>query len=1354
MQNEPPPTATAPSDAPADPPSAGVAAPPTPAARPAGGPAVARAKRRRPRLFWVGVVLIVLGGALAGVFSTGIVGGQSATLTQTVPFDGWNLTAPIALGSIEISWSGAPSTTSIGAAYCNGGLNSAGACPGSVTTAYGNGSSGSISLTPKSSGALVVAAAFHSSNPSAVANLVISVRGLTTLALVGVAVAAIGAVLFVLAVVRAPKVVPQAAAAAPTTGAAGTAIAPAGPRAPHAPVRPAGAAKPPTAAARAAGRRTFLVFAIVGIAIAATGAGLAVSWYPYIVHSENAATFLADSGATLTTNQGTTYVYLTSSSVSSGQTVVVQDTVAAATYNSSSGTTSLVFQSIQNLGANVSADETPVAAALFGTLQGDVGWIHAGTAVLMTFTIVKVQLPNGPYGGGTYLTLDAAADATYKAITQGLTGAQAVAIAPQYVQPYPSIQFDGLFYFLIGLGVALFAIGRLWADRIERWLLRETKDPKHLPALFMAFLGVLGGVFVPFYPWPFVLVIAAAVGFVAFKFPQLSLFLLVLLMTPAVAYQSGALGLVFLFATIPVLFASLLDWRFGAGVFLTLLLAPFGLSFVGPIFLALIFSLYLGLVVAVAGGLLISLFVTLGNFPVFGYLTGPGGNGTVSLVTGHAAPLLPTLPLPYSFTANAIGSAYSSLFNPNLSQLASGGGGLGALPIPLVEIGVWCLATWLVTTLTKDKVSQTTDNVLRYSAASGALVAAGAFGGLMVFGYDSWTSALVVLLVPAMVTAVIGALILKDAFEAYFTSRLGGTSVGTRVAEMKGLTKVTFEMVGGLHDVKADIKESMIIPLMRRDVTTRFKLDPPKGILLFGPPGCGKTMLMKALATELGVEMISIKCSDVMSKWYGESEGKIAELLKTARERAPCILFMDEIDAIAKRRDMYAADDVTPRLLSILLAEMDGIDKSAGVIVVGSTNKPDLIDQAMLRPGRLDKIIYVPPPDFTERQEILHVHLLGRPVRGDIDLAEIARKTERFSGADLANLVREATTVAVRRQMTGGGRSAVSMDDFRAVVPRMKPSISLRMIADYETMKLDYERKMHQTQRSERRIVVRWEDVGGLEDIKAAIREYVELPLTRPELMESYRIKTGRGILLFGPPGCGKTHLMRAAANELNVPMQIVNGPELVSALAGQSEAAIREVLYRARENAPSIIFFDEIDALASKDSMRTPEVSRAVSQFLTEMDGLRPKDKVIIIATTNRPQTLDPALLRPGRFDKIFYVPPPDQAARADIFRIHLRGVPVDGSVDFDDLAKRTAGYSGADIASLVDEAKLIALRQQILKEGGLAAPPGAPLAVDSMVGIRMADLLEALQKTKSSITAETLTWAQEFIRTYGTRG
>jgi transitional endoplasmic reticulum ATPase len=1114
------------------------------------------------------------------------------------------------------------------------------------------------------------------------------------------------------------------------------------------------------------GHRTFVALLIAGLIILAAGVALLLTFYPYVANTQTAADFLTSHGAQLWNgNPAVHVVRLTSGTV--GQTVYIKDTVSSVQYNATSGVTTLAFQSIANEPQLQRTAQSTLATDLFGTISGQVGWLSAGSSVLFSFTIVQASVPGGAYPSLSYLTLDAAADATHAAISPGgPTGAAAVAIGSQYLQPVPNVQYDGLFYFLIALGIVLVVGAIVFGVPLEKWVRQQTKDPKNLVVGLMGAAAAFATFFFPFYPWPFALLIVGVTMLIAWKYPQLALLVLTLLVVPEVAYQSGALGLIFIFAVLPVLYAGLLDWKFAFGALLMLFLAPVGLSFAVPIFMALIFSLYLGLAVAVAGGLLISLFVTLGNLPVFGYLVGPGGTGSHTLVAGHSAALLPVLPIP-GFTLNAIGSAYANLFSPDFTVLAQGSGGFGALAIPLAEIGAWCFAAWLVTSWLRDRERQTERAVYQSSIASGAVITGVTIAGLWAFGYNSVIGMVAVFgFIPAMITAVAGSLILRDTFESYFTSRLGATSVGTRVAEMKGLQKMTFEMVGGLHDVKADIKESMIIPLMRKDVTTRFKLEPPKGLLLFGPPGCGKTMLMKALASELGVEMIAIKCSDLMSKWYGESENRVADLLRTARERAPCILFMDEIDAIAKRRDMYTADDVTPRILSILLSEMDGIDKSAGVIVIGSTNKPDLIDPALMRPGRLDKIIYVPPPDFNERMEIVHVHLAGRPVAGDIDLADIAKRTERFSGADLANLVREAATIAVRRSMMTKVDSVITMDDFNQVLPRIKPSISLRMITDYETMKLDYERKMHQTQRMERKIVVHWDDVGGLTDIKQAIREYVELPLTRPELMESYKIKSGRGILLFGPPGCGKTHVMRAAANELNVPMQIVNGPELVSALAGQSEAAVRDVLYRARENAPSIVFFDEIDALASKDSMRTPEVSRAVSQFLTEMDGLRPKDKVIIIATTNRPQTLDPALLRPGRFDKIFYVPPPDPTARQDIFRIHMKGVPVEGSVDFGELARRTDGFSGADIANCVDEAKLIALREQLVNElasspgaavGGLfstGATVGRPEPKSTVVGIRMDNLIAAVGKTKSSITPETLAWAEEFIRSYGTRG
>ncbi len=1105
-------------------------------------------------------------------------------------------------------------------------------------------------------------------------------------------------------------------------------------------------------------------FFSVGFALIIAGL-LVVVGYNFVAGTQTGANFLANDGAQLTGNPADLLVNL--SAASPGQSIIINDQISQITYNSSAGVTEIEYASINYAGGSQPGSPGELANHTFGTFKGDIANIYrVGDTITLTFNVVN---GNQPGSNATYTTLDADWDAANSANANGYTGPAAYAIDPAHMQP----NWFGIAPLYGGLGVFLAIVGGLvlfftysYPDKLRKFFKESLKDPHWLVVGSFFILSILILVFLPFYPWWIVVVFAVVLALTSSKYPHLALLILGILFLAEIGYQSPELALIILIPLVPLLGASLFDWRLGVGAMFVIGLAPYGLSFVTPIFLAMVFSLLLGIGVAVAGGIFVALFVTLGNIPLLGWLVGPSSSGGPTLVNGHIAALNPTL---WTWSPLSFGAALSSLTSPNLTVLDLGSQGLSAMIWSLVGIVTWCIACYLAREIITDRTKMTLERWITNSGIGGAAIALGSLAALSAFGDLGLGAILLVLIIPATLAITAGAMIIREDFQGYFTSKIGGAAVGTRVSEMKGLSKTTFEMVGGLSDVKADIKESMIIPLMRKDVTSRFGLEPPKGILLFGPPGCGKTMLMKALANELGVEMISVKCSDLMSKWYGESENKVAELFKTAKERSPCILFMDEIDALAKRRDLYSADDVSPRLLSIMLSDMDGLEKSSGVIVVATTNKPEMIDPAMMRPGRLDKIIYVPPPDFNERMDIIKVHLFGKPVAPDIELNEVAKKTERFSGADLANLVREAATMAMKRSMMTHAPSLIAMEDFRMILPRIKPSISLRMIEEYERMKLDFERKMHQVQRAERKVIVKWDDVGGLEDVKRALREYVELPLTKPELMEEYKLKTGRGILLFGPPGCGKTHIMRAASNELNVPIQIVNGPELVSALAGQSEAAIRDVLYRARENSPSIVFFDEIDALASKDSMKTPEVSRAVSQFLTEMDGIKPKDRVIIVATTNRPQILDPALLRPGRFDKIFYVPPPDLKARSDIFRIQLKGVPVDGEVDYDLLSLGTEGYSGADIASIVDEAKLIALREQLRNEAaaadrfeGRSSPATSQLrdflekgnaAQRKVIGLRMANLLEAVGKTKSSITPETLEWAQNFIQSYGTR-
>ncbi len=899
-------------------------------------------------------------------------------------------------------------------------------------------------------------------------------------------------------------------------------------------------------------------------------------------------------------------------------------------------------------------------------------------------------------------------------------------------------------------------------DYIIPLMKKEVDSPYYSIMLSFFVLGVLGASFMPFYPIWMVLFFGVITGLVASKFQELSLIIIALSATGSVAYQAPEFALVFLLVCITIVGASLFDWKFGALVFFTVFLAPYGVSFIAPIGAAIIYSTFLGVAVATVGGIFISLFLTLGNFQSLGLLFGPLSGGEQTLVAGHSGPLRPAVG---SFDFMSIVESYGQLGDLNNLVFQEGIGNLSGLFVPLLQVIGIGLAVVIASKLGDKSATKTVSDWFRFSTLSGAVFALTVIGAA--FYYQGTVDLLVIALgigaFGSVYTATSSGLIIKDWFSGYFTSQAGETDIGSRVAEMEALGETTFEHVGGLHGVKQDIYESIVTPLTQKNIAEEFGVEPPTGVLMFGAPGCGKTLMMKALANELNIEMISVKCSDVMSKWYGESEQRIAQLFAAAKQRAPCILFMDEIESIAKERGSYASDDVTGRLLSIMLSELDGLESQEHMIVVGSTNKPNMIDSALLRPGRLDKIIYVRPPDFESRIEVLRIHLMNKPVDPEVDLAKIAEETERYSGADLANLCNEAATRTMTRAMRTGQQRAITQEDFDVIIPKIKPSIKINMIKEYEQAKQDFERRMHESERKERKKQVHFEDVGGLEDIKTALHEYVELPLTNPELFQKYEMETGKGMLLFGPPGCGKTHVMRASSNELDVTMQIINGPELVSGFAGESEKKIREIMNRARENSPAIVFFDEIDSLASKDSMKTAEVSRAVSQFLTEMDGMEGAEQIMIVGTTNRPQTLDPALLRPGRLDKIFYVPPPDSTAREEIFKIHLRDIPKMGDIDYENLATRTEGYTGADIAAIVEDAKLIAIRDMIRGDRKFHSDKKKEEELkrhlkeeDSgpTVGVTMDDLLEAYKKRSSSLTDEVLKWSRDFMREYGTRG
>ncbi|MCQ4406738.1 MAG: AAA family ATPase [Sulfolobaceae archaeon] len=513
----------------------------------------------------------------------------------------------------------------------------------------------------------------------------------------------------------------------------------------------------------------------------------------------------------------------------------------------------------------------------------------------------------------------------------------------------------------------------------------------------------------------------------------------------------------------------------------------------------------------------------------------------------------------------------------------------------------------------------------------------------------------------------------------------------------EGSDKITWDMIGGYEEIKREIREYIELPLRRKDIAEKYGLKPPKGILLFGPPGCGKTMMMKALANEAKINFIYVSVPEIMSKWYGESEQRLRELFNNARKMAPVILFFDEIDTIGVRREHHVGDSVTPRLLSLMLSEMDGLASEDGVIVVGSTNVPHLLDKALLRPGRFDKLIYVGLPDLRSRIEIFKIHCKSKPLAGDVDFEALAKMTERYTGADIANVCQEVARRVAAESLNTGVIREIKMEDFIEVIKKYKPSVSLETLEQYEKFKMDYERKTG-TDLPVMELIekVTLNDVGGYDQMKKELFEILEIQFKYSNLMVQMKIPPVRGILLYGPPGVGKTMMAKALANTLGVKLIMLSGAEILYKGYEGAVAAVKEVFNRARENKPAIILLDEIDAIAPRREAYKSEGNKVVNQLLTEMDGIRTLRDVVVIATTNRIEDVDPALLRPGRFDKVVFMPLPNRDERRDIFEKYL-GKETCSKVNCDALAALTEGYSGADLASVTREAKLKVLKEMI---------------------------------------------------------
>ncbi|MFS8637549.1 MAG: CDC48 family AAA ATPase [Gemmatimonadota bacterium] len=510
-------------------------------------------------------------------------------------------------------------------------------------------------------------------------------------------------------------------------------------------------------------------------------------------------------------------------------------------------------------------------------------------------------------------------------------------------------------------------------------------------------------------------------------------------------------------------------------------------------------------------------------------------------------------------------------------------------------------------------------------------------------------------------------------------------------AEVPRRTDVTYDDVGGLGDTIQQVREMIELPLKHPELFARLGIDPPKGVLLHGPPGTGKTLLARAVANEADASFFHIAGPEIMGRFYGESEQRLRDIFQQAQQQAPSIIFIDELDSIAPKREQVTGE-VERRVVAQLLTLMDGLEPRQNVVVIGATNRIDAIDEALRRPGRFDREIVVGVPDQDGRREILAIHTRGMPLAEDVNLDDLARTTYGFVGADLAALAREAAIETLRRNLPEINleegeippevleRLQVTARDFEAAMRRVQPSALREIMIQVPN--------------------VRWDDVGGLEEAKQILREGVELPLKHPEAFHRLGIRPAKGFLLFGPPGTGKTLLAKAVAREAESNFIATKSSDLLSKWYGESEQQVSRLFQRARQVAPTVIFIDEIESLAPQrgGGLGEPAVTeRVVNTLLSEMDGLEELEGVVVIGATNRPTLIDPALLRPGRFDELVYVPVPDRDGRLKILQIHTADMPLADDVDLEDLADRTAGYTGADLEDLVRRAGMQALRENI---------------------------------------------------------
>ncbi len=882
------------------------------------------------------------------------------------------------------------------------------------------------------------------------------------------------------------------------------------------------------------------------------------------------------------------------------------------------------------------------------------------------------------------------------------------------------------------------------------WLKDVIKDfvsHKTFPdAVAIVFASLSASVAFPFFP-PIILAPLLIITFVITMYSPLAGLMALLFETLFMfMYQAPLLAwLMIVFMSI-ALFIGHKHYRSITFVY-ALMLLP--LSYLGtyleiPAFI--IGVLYIGFRRAVASTIVILLFIAM-----LSGLTGIPNTAPLmyNAATTHAflssdsfiQYMVPSLVIPTlaNFPA-AVNVAISNFFSFNVYSGIFDSVGLAANAITynfellLIQIIIWLLTVFAIT----NYVIKSRSGYKGTEASFFALIIVASYYALSYFYKTSFHSGLLFsfIITPiAIFSLEYNGIEVVKALEVMKQDFLG--KFGEAFEDLTSGTKETLDDIANYDQTKVELREAILAPIEHREISGAYKVKSAKGILLFGPPGTGKTLIMRALANEIRAKFFYVKTSSIVSPFQGESAQTLSKIFATAKKHSPAILFFDEIDGIAGNRESQE-NDSNRQLMSTLLSEMDGFQKIEGVVIVGSTNAPQLLDPGIMRPGRFDKIIYMPLPDKAGRAKIFSYYLKRLPVSSDVSYSKLADLSSRYSGADIKNICNEVARRVADDAVKQHKVLEISEDDVVKVIKLTKPSTSLTNIEKYNSFKVDYERRTHPELKEETENAVLLDEVIGLDEAKKALYEAIEIPILHPNLVKKFDVQNIKGILMFGPPGTGKTMLMKAVANELDdVPLITISGAEVAKNGLENALKAVKESFNRARDNSPSIIFIDEIDALLPNRNDASELAVQVTSEFLQQIDGIKHSGGIVLVGSTNRPDALDPALLRPGRMDKYIFVPPPGKSDRAKLFQEYLKKAPCANDLDYDLLAEKTDGYTGADIANICREAKMHALEQTISSE-------------EEHV-IELKSLLDIINEIRPSASASTMARCMKFMSIYG---